>query len=138
MSDLLNCCCSGYLAIPIIEACRQRGLFKLLDPREFRERKWLITELKANAGYFTIGLEALEFLGWLEKNGVDCYRLTTTANGNCMPGLTPLYAVEPLELVAQVRIGLMPSFCAVIFCRLPNSALDAVSEPVRNTPSQPR
>src|SRR5713101_7209999 len=44
----------------------------------------------------------------------------------------------PVEFAVAIKIGLSPSCSAVIFCRLPNSALLAASVPVRNTPSQPR
>src|SRR6185369_1225879 len=44
----------------------------------------------------------------------------------------------PLVLAAPVRIGLSPSCSAVAFCRPPKRTLLEVSEPVRNTPSQPR
>ena len=44
----------------------------------------------------------------------------------------------PLELAATMRLGSTPICCAVVFCREPNRALEDVSEPVRNTPSQPR
>src|SRR5260370_42133318 len=101
MLNLATLYCYGYVATPIVEACEQRGLFKLLDSREFRERTWLIQELEANAGYFTIALEALESLGWLEKNIDNAYRLTGKAKAYCHLGLTPLYAVEPEQLIAR-------------------------------------
>src|SRR5215471_4173615 len=101
MIDLATSYCHSYVGAPIVEACRQRGLFKLLDIGEFRERTWLIKELKANAGYFTIALEALESLCWLEKNNDGAYRLTGEADGYPELGLTPLYAVEPEQLIAQ-------------------------------------
>src|SRR5215470_14186228 len=101
MTYLANSYCHGYVATPIVEACRRRGLFKLLDVREFRELAWLIKELEANAGYFTIALEALESLGWLKKNIDGAYRLTGKADGYPELGLTPLYAVEPEQLIAQ-------------------------------------
>src|SRR5262245_12014043 len=101
MIDLATSYCHSYVGAPIVEACRQRGLFKLLDIGEFRERTWLIKELKANAGYFTIALEALESLGWIEKNVDGAYRLTGKAGGHPEMGLTPLYAVEPEQLIAQ-------------------------------------
>jgi acyl transferase domain-containing protein/enoyl-CoA hydratase/carnithine racemase/acyl carrier protein/SAM-dependent methyltransferase/ribosomal protein S18 acetylase RimI-like enzyme len=100
MLDLSTYYFRGYVAAPIVEACQQRKLFKLLDNHEFRERAWLINELKANEGYFAIALEALESLGWLEKK-VDAYRLTAEANPYPELGLTPLYAVEPERLIAQ-------------------------------------
>src|SRR5215213_2976506 len=43
----------------------------------------------------------------------------------------------PDELAAAIRIGDSPSFSEVILWRLPNSTLDAVSDPVSATPSQP-
>ena len=101
MLDLSTYYCHGYVAAPIVEACQQRGLFKLFDNHGFRERAWLINELKANAGYFSIALEALESLGWLEKNVDDAYRLTAEATPYPEPGLTPLYDVERRQLIAQ-------------------------------------
>jgi acyl transferase domain-containing protein/enoyl-CoA hydratase/carnithine racemase/acyl carrier protein len=67
------------LVATLVDVCRQRGLFALLDRREFRDRAWLIRELGANAGYFAIALEALEEAGWLEKNSEDAYRLADSA-----------------------------------------------------------
>ena len=49
-----------------------------------------------------------------------------------------LPVTPPVVLAPMVRIGLTPICCAVTACRLANSALLDVSEPVRNTPSQPR
>ncbi|MNI67846.1 hypothetical protein D3C73_1235000 [compost metagenome] len=43
----------------------------------------------------------------------------------------------PELLAAAINTGLSPSCSAVTFCKPPNSTLDAVSEPVRATPSQP-
>src|SRR5437868_13867364 len=44
----------------------------------------------------------------------------------------------PEELAAPIRIGERPSCSDVIFCKLPNSTLDAVSDPVSAPPNQPR
>src|SRR5215468_11276106 len=44
----------------------------------------------------------------------------------------------PDEFAAPIRIGEMPSWPDVIFCKLPNKMFEAVSEPVSATPSQPR
>src|ERR1700730_10091699 len=43
----------------------------------------------------------------------------------------------PDELAAPIRIGDRPSCSDVIFWRLPKRMFDAVSDPVRATPSQP-
>ena len=55
---------------------------------------------------------------------------------DCASIILPI--TPPVELVATIRTSLRFNCCAVIRWRLPNSAFDAVSEPVRNTPSQPR
>ena len=44
---------------------------------------------------------------------------------------------RPVVLADAMRIGSRPSFCAVIFWRLPKRTLLDVSEPVSATPSQP-
>src|SRR5271166_3230297 len=43
----------------------------------------------------------------------------------------------PQLLAADISTGDTPTCCAEIFCKLPNSTLDEVSEPVSATPSQP-
>src|SRR5438309_7541425 len=60
----------------------------------------------------------------LEATTIDCASII-------LP-MTP-----PDELAALIRIGDSPSCSAVIFCNPPNSTLEAVSEPVSATPSQP-
>src|SRR5579864_4567809 len=101
MSTLGFTFCTGYLITPVVEACRQAGLFGLLDRREFRDRAWLGKELDANAGYFTIALDALASLGWLEKDGEDAYRVTSEADRYPGRGLTSLYAVALEQLIAE-------------------------------------
>src|SRR5437868_11653584 len=54
---------------------------------------------------------------------------------DCASIILPM--TPPEELAALIRIGDSPSCSEVIFCSPPNSTLDAVSEPVSATPSQP-
>jgi len=49
-----------------------------------------------------------------------------------------LPVTPPVVLAATSRISETPICCAAVACSAANSALDEVSEPVRNTPSQPR
>ena len=49
-----------------------------------------------------------------------------------------LPVTPPEELAATVKTGSTPTCCAVTACKLPKSAFAEVSEPVRNTPSQPK
>jgi acyl transferase domain-containing protein/acyl carrier protein len=102
MLKLLNFCCHGYVAIPIIEACHQQGLFTLLNGNKFCKRTWLVKELAANEGYFSVAIQALESLGWLEKNDKDAYRLTNRADRSLFNlDLTPLYAIDPESLIQK-------------------------------------
>ncbi len=54
---------------------------------------------------------------------------------DCASIILPI--TPPDELAAAIRIGDRPSCCEVIFCKLPNSTFEAVSDPVSATPSQP-
>ena len=47
MLSLLNLYCHGYVAIPILESCAKRGLFKLLNVQKSRHAAWLVKELGA-------------------------------------------------------------------------------------------
>lgn len=49
-----------------------------------------------------------------------------------------LPVTPPVVLAATSRISETPICCAAVACSAANRALDEVSEPVRNTPSQPR
>src|SRR5580704_19679855 len=53
----------------------------------------------------------------------------------CASTILPI--TPPALLAALIRTGESPICCAEIFWRLPNSTLDAVSDPVSATPSQP-
>src|SRR3954462_2672732 len=54
---------------------------------------------------------------------------------DCASIILPM--TPPDEFAALIRIGDSPSCSEVIFCRFPNSTLEAVSDPVSATPSQP-
>src|SRR5258708_36863754 len=59
----------------------------------------------------------------LEATTIDCASII-------LP-ITP-----PDELAAPIRLGDRPSCSEAIFCRLPNSTLEAVAKPVSATPNQ--
>src|SRR6202011_4165048 len=54
---------------------------------------------------------------------------------DCASIILPM--TPPDEFAAPIRIGERPSCSEVIFCRLPNSTFEAVSDPVSATPTQP-
>ncbi len=53
-------------------------------------------------------------------------------------GLIILPTTPPEVLAATSRVGSIPAFCAAVCCRVANSALADVSDPVTAVPSQPR
>ncbi|UII31931.1 SDR family NAD(P)-dependent oxidoreductase [Fulvivirga ulvae] len=102
MLKLLKFCCHGYVAVPVIEACHKQGLFTLLDKNKYRKRTSLIKELKANEGYFSMALQALESLGWLESNPNDAYRLTDRVDKYLLNlDLASLYTADPEALLRK-------------------------------------
>src|SRR5689334_16830716 len=54
---------------------------------------------------------------------------------DCASIILPI--TPPDEFAAAIRMGERPSCSEVMRCKLPNNRLDAVSEPVVATPSQP-
>src|SRR5690348_6407643 len=54
---------------------------------------------------------------------------------DCASIILPM--TPPEEFAAAISTGGNPICSDVIFCRLPNRMFEAVSEPVRATPSQP-
>ncbi|MCP5007491.1 MAG: hypothetical protein GY941_26680, partial [Planctomycetes bacterium] len=100
MLSVLNYFSHGYAAVPILESCVKRGVFELLNLQKPRKRTWLIKELAANEGYFTLALQALESLGCIQKEGKDSYLLTPEAEPALFSlNLTSLYAVPPEKLL---------------------------------------
>ena len=49
-----------------------------------------------------------------------------------------LPVTPPVVLAATANSGEMPTWLAVLACNEPNKALAEVSEPVKNTPNQPK
>ena len=63
---------------------------------------WLIEQLKANKSYFSIALQALEILGWIEKTQEGFYRLTDTADPDFFSmSLSEVYQVVPAVLLKK-------------------------------------
>lgn len=49
-----------------------------------------------------------------------------------------LPVTPPIALAATVNSGVTPSWVAVLACNEPNKAFAEVSDPVKNTPNQPK
>src|ERR1700761_6454103 len=76
----------------------------------------------------------------VKRNSSDsCPTMPEAAQATAMDcGEIILPVTPPVVLAATISTSDDPSTCAVLACRPQNNALDEVSDPVRNTPSQPR
>lgn len=60
MLDLINRYAHGFVAIPTILACRERGLFGLLEEGGAMTSRQLAHELDANEGHLCVALRLFE------------------------------------------------------------------------------
>lgn len=96
MLSLLNTYADGYVAVPVIHACKKQGLFEILQEKQWIEFPILVKELKANSGYLKVALHLLESLGWVLRNEADAYQITDAAQWEDLPeGLIKLYEISP-------------------------------------------
>ena len=79
MLELINRYCHGYVAIPVILACKTQGLFKLLEKKGALSASGIAKRLKANEGHLQVALRLMQSLGWLSCNKAGEYSLTSTA-----------------------------------------------------------
>ncbi len=100
MISVLNAFCNGYVAFPVIEACKRRGLFALFSEEQTLDASFLAQKLKANAGYFNVALHTLERLGWIVRTDNNACRLTDKVDLDPIcQDLIQLYRMAPEELL---------------------------------------
>jgi len=78
MLTLINNHAHGYVVAPVVLACKDAGLFELLqqEPTGFDR---LAEVLRANRGHLRVALRMLESLGWVRRHAGDAYSLTEQA-----------------------------------------------------------
>jgi acyl transferase domain-containing protein/NADPH:quinone reductase-like Zn-dependent oxidoreductase/acyl carrier protein/SAM-dependent methyltransferase/GNAT superfamily N-acetyltransferase len=79
MLDLINRYAHGFVAIPTILACRQRGFFELLAQHGPLSGEQIAECLQANAGHLSVALRLMHSLGWLAQDANGAYTLTAKA-----------------------------------------------------------
>ena len=79
MLDLINRYAHGFVAIPTILACRERGLFVQLEERGAMTSRQLAQQLEANEGHLCVALRLFQSLGWLALREGAHYQLTSAA-----------------------------------------------------------
>ena len=76
MLEIINRYIHGYVSIPVILACREKGFFDLLQKKKLLSSKDLSRLLKANEGHLAVALHMFESLKWVQKNDKGLYKLT--------------------------------------------------------------
>jgi malonyl CoA-acyl carrier protein transacylase len=80
MLDVINRYLHGFVAVPVILACRKKGLFELLQHQGSPlTRQQIVESLGANGGHLQVALRMIRSLNWLERNEVGQYSLTDEA-----------------------------------------------------------
>ncbi|MCD5326707.1 SDR family NAD(P)-dependent oxidoreductase [Chromobacterium piscinae] len=75
MLSVINRYSHGFVAIPIVLACKYLKLFEVFKGRALTLTE-LADELKANSGFLLAALRLLESLQWISKDNTDRYSLT--------------------------------------------------------------
>lgn len=79
MLDVINRYLHGFVTVPVILACRKKGLFELLQHQGSLTREQIVESLGANGGHLQVALRMMRSLNWLERNEVGQYSLTDEA-----------------------------------------------------------
>ncbi|MFB8795997.1 MAG: SDR family NAD(P)-dependent oxidoreductase [Microcoleus sp.] len=79
MLEIINRYAHGFVVIPVILACKQKGLFDLLQHQNSLTLEQITSRLGANSGHLQVALRMMRSLNWLERNEVGQYALTDGA-----------------------------------------------------------
>ena len=79
MLNIVNRYVHGFVAIPVILACKERGIFQLLMEQDSMKPEQMVEYLGANDGHFQVALRMLLSLNWLCQCEDGRYVLTTEA-----------------------------------------------------------
>ncbi|NET25238.1 type I polyketide synthase [Okeania sp. SIO1I7] len=80
MLELINRYEHGFVSIPVILSCREKGLFELIKQKKITHQQ-IAKTLRANTGHLQVALRMMQSLGWLSKNELGEYSLTDNSQG---------------------------------------------------------
>ncbi|HDR9511993.1 TPA: GNAT family N-acetyltransferase, partial [Burkholderia cepacia] len=99
MLDLINSLADGFVAVPVIDACRRRELFRILEARPSGLTiNELVKATGANEGHLRVAVRLLVELGWMTQTRDDECVLLPMAHVVCQ---IPDNARELIQLVMQ-------------------------------------
>nr|ACG63826.1 SxtA [Microseira wollei] len=106
MLQKINRYTHGLVAVPVILACRKKGLFELLTHESPLSQEQMVKHLGANSGHFQVALRMLESLHWLSRNEYLKYYLTSEAaiHNQIPEDVLQLYHL-PIESYLQGKQG---------------------------------
>jgi 7-keto-8-aminopelargonate synthetase-like enzyme/acyl carrier protein len=106
MLQKINRYTHGFVAVPVILACREKGLFELLTHESPLSLEQMVKHLGANSGHFQVALRMLESLDWLSRNEHLKYSLTSQAaiHNQIPEDVLQLYHL-PIESYLQGKQG---------------------------------
>src|ERR1043166_6171376 len=79
MLDVINRLAHGFVAVPVIAACRERGLFEVLQQAGGITVAELARQLGANDGHLEAALRLMRSLNWVSRDASLHYSLTPEA-----------------------------------------------------------
>ncbi len=79
MLEIINRYAHGFVAVPVILACKNKGFFELLQEQGCLSLEQIIERLGANSGHLQVALRMMRSLNWLSRNEVGQYALTDGA-----------------------------------------------------------
>jgi malonyl CoA-acyl carrier protein transacylase len=82
MLDVINRYAHGFVAIPVILACKNKGFFEQLKHQGNMSLEQIIDCTGANSGHLQVALRLLQSLGWLLRDATGAYRLTEEAENH--------------------------------------------------------
>lgn len=101
MLDIINRYAHGFVAIPVIVACKKNGLFDLLQKQVSLNLEQIVKRLNANSGHLQVALRILRSLHWLAVDGEGKYSLTDEAKA---AQEIPLDIIDILSLPIEVYL----------------------------------
>lgn len=110
MLDIINRYLHGFVAVPVILACKEKGLFELLEHKGELTLEQIVESLKANGGHLQVALRMMRSLNWLDRNEAGQYSLTdeTQLHKKIPEEILDLYHL-PIEsyLMGEQQSGLL-------------------------------
>ncbi|WP_051908584.1 GNAT family N-acetyltransferase [Candidatus Odyssella acanthamoebae] len=104
MLETMNRYIHGYVAVPVILSCRERGLFDLLKNKGPLSCESLAHILEANDGHLRVALRMFESLNWIKKDHNGTYTLTLN------PETSHFIQSIPQEILSLYKIPTLSLF----------------------------